>query len=133
VAVKFQAGGPGGEGSAKIGTKPDCSPSSFLVGTPKIGTTVHLYFSGAPGCKGCLFLTFNPTPTVIAGMNIPAGPPYFEIAGGSLSNVPSVVPIPIPNQAFLIGLKVYYFLAAVGPNSTTVEFSPRYEFTIVGP
>jgi hypothetical protein len=124
--VKFQ-----GNGSAFVGYKPDCSPSSFLVGEPRIGHTVQLYFSGAPGCKGCLFLTFNPTPTVIGPLNVPAGPPYFEVAGGPLSNTPVFVPLTIPNIPALVGQNVYYFLAVVGPGSFVVEFSPRYEFTIL--
>ena len=131
AAVKFQAGGPGGEGSAKIGTKPDCSPSSFVVGAPRIGHTVTLYFSGAPGCKGCVFVTLNPTPTVIGPLHVPAGPPYLEVAGGPVGNQPLSVPITIPNLPGLIGVKVYFFLAVVGPGSVTVEFSPRYEFTIL--
>lgn len=129
AAVKFQGGGPGGAGSAKIAEQPDCSPSAFVIGEPCIGRRITFTMAGAPGCKGCLILTVNPTPTRFLQYLVPAGPPYIDLFGGELDNYLRTLTLTIPNDPSLVGAKFYYF-AVVTRDGRVLEFTQRYELEI---
>ncbi len=126
AALKFQAGGPDAEGSARIASGGGCHPSAFHVGEPCIGKQVTFAGGAAPGCKGCLVFSLDGRPFRYGSLLIPISPPYLELMAGPIDYINRIT-ITIPDDPKLIGLEVFYTLAVI---ANGVEFSPRYSFVI---
>jgi hypothetical protein len=132
ASLKFQAGGPGGEESGFLGNKPDCEPNSWFIGEPRIGSTVTLVQSGAPGCSGCVVYSFSPGPITISGVQVPVGLPAFELVSAiQPSNTVATFQIPIPNDVNLVGVTIYFAVVLVDPSFTVVESSPGFSQTLL--
>jgi len=123
VAVKFQAGGRGGEGSGAISNAPDCAPGMFLVGTPRINNPITVCASAGPGCHGCVPMSLNPGPITVLGVQIPIGLPIihgFDVPANRAHN-PLCVTFNIPNNPALRNVTVYFVLVVAHDNTLQVS------------
>jgi len=137
LAAHFQAGGPNEE-SGKLTPSVGCEPGGFMLGEPRIGSTITFVMTGAPGCHGCLVLSLHPGPTIFP---LPGGPPLILPIG-----LPFVVIIPqmelpagsvvtrdlqIPNEPGLVNVVIYGAVILFNPTFTQVEFSTQFSFRIL--
>lgn len=129
AVFKFQSSGDSGDpGSAAIGTSDGCVPGLWYAGEPCIGQTINVLASGTPGCHGCLVLSFDNTPTVISGINVPLSPPYF-IAGGTILSSIQDIELMIPNNPTLVDKTVYMVWVTIDP-PLDINFSEVVSLTI---
>lgn len=125
----FQSSGPE-NGSAAIGTKAGCVPGLWYAGEPCIGQTITVVEGAAPGCHGCIVLSFDNTPTVISGIPVPLSPPYF-IAGGTVPSSIQSFELQIPNNPSLVGKTLYMVWLTVDPLPfLEINFSEVVSLTI---
>ena len=113
AAFKFQASSDQ-DGSAALGTDAGCVAGLWYAGEPCIGQTITILQSAAPGCHGCIVLSFDNTPTDIGGIPVPLSPPYF-IAGGVQTSSIQDIDLMIPNNPGLVGQTVYMVYATFDP------------------
>lgn len=115
AGAKFQAGGANAEESGYLGSTtsiPDCATSMWLVGDPRVGTTVTFCRNGQRGCHDCLWVSLFPGPTSVGGITAPIGLPLLLVLSGDVfTQLPLCLPLSIPGDTGLIGLQVYFVLA----------------------
>jgi hypothetical protein len=132
AAVKFQAAGPGGEGSGQISNGPECSPGLYAVGPTQIGQTFQLCAGGGRDCHGCVLVSLNPGPIQFGTFLLPIGLPIlhtFVLPPFAQENV-FCAPLTIPDQPWLRGLNLYFLLIVTNANGQILDHSDRLTIVI---
>jgi hypothetical protein len=136
AAFQFEGGGVNACETGIIGNDEECSAGGWMVGTPRIGSTVSFVMTGAPGCFGCLIASVSPGPTTMYGHTVNIGTPYIALVStGFPSGFPSYslgASYQIPPNPALVGITVY--CAVVEADLATLQsfsVSDSFSFTVL--
>lgn len=127
AVMHFQGGGTDGGVSGWIGNAEGCSAGGWIVGEPRIDSTVYFVETAADGCYGCIIASIFPGPTTAYNITIPVGTPYEVVASALFPNQTAannaITPIYVPNIPALVG---YTFYCCV----VTVDVITQQDFSI---
>ncbi|MFO1053002.1 MAG: hypothetical protein U1F36_12380 [Planctomycetota bacterium] len=123
AAAKFQAGGATATASGWITSATrvaDCATSMWLLGEPRVGTTVTFCRNGQRACHDCMWVSLFPGPTSVGGITAPIGFPLLAVLSGSyFTELPLCFPMQIPDDPNLSGVPVYFLIATMDDNGPT--------------
>jgi hypothetical protein len=131
AAFKFQGGGIDEE-SGTIGDGPGCRVGGWIVGEPNIGNTVQFVMDTPEGCHGCIVASGDPGPTMFGSLTVPIGMPMVPIMIVTTAPpTPTVLDLAIPNDPNLVGVTIYFVVAAIDPMTLTgLNITDQFSVTI---
>lgn len=126
VAAKFQSAGQDGDGSGFLGNRPECAGGVWILGEPRIGSSIDICSSVADGCHGCIIVSVTPGPQRVGNLVVPIGLPVVELINLQPFNVENTlcVKAPIPDDKNLVGVKFYMATVSVSPQDVVTFSQP---------
>lgn len=132
VALKFQAGQSGGSGV--IANGPKCETAIYVVGEPRIGSTIDFCVSGGTGCHVCVWVSATPGPSEYDGRVVPIGLPLLASADLGPIVYANVMcfDFTIPDEPGLVGTSLYFTNVTHPPGQPDqISFAERFTLTIL--
>ena len=109
AAAHFREGGSQGADGEISSVQDACFPTMWMSDQAQLGTTTNLFFSATTECNTVVLVSWNEGPFRVGPALVPIGPPLlFVQAFVGFPNDPVSVPLPIPNNRFLLEGPIFW-------------------------